>query len=147
MDYIIKRTDLSEFAKKFAEHLKDGDVICVNGDLGAGKTTFVQEIAKIWGVDGVTSPTFALVESYSGAFDFYHMDFYRLEDASEIETLDYESFFYPDGISFIEWGERVESYLPEGLIQIDIQIVDLETRRFTIQPSSDRALEILEAMS
>lgn len=146
MEYMIKRKDLSAFAQKLADQLKNGDVVCINGDLGAGKTTLVQEIGKYWGVEDVTSPTFALIADHFGDRHFYHMDFYRLEDPSEIETLDYETYFYPEGISFIEWSERVADYLPQDAIHLDIELVDHETRRFTIQSDSPRGLEILEGM-
>lgn len=146
MAYRIKRQDLSAFARKLADQLQDGDVVCINGDLGAGKTTLVQEIGSYWGVEGVTSPTFALIADHSGDRHFYHMDFYRLEDPEEIETLDYETYFYPEGISFIEWSERVADYLPPDVIQVDIGLVNEETRDFSIRPDSPRARAILEGI-
>lgn len=112
---------LENFAKKLAQKLEKNDVISLIGDLGAGKTTLVQYLAKELGVDGyVTSPTFSIVNIYDGDIEINHLDLYRLEDPSELEQIDYETYFYPDGITFIEWAIMGQGYLPDEMIEITI---------------------------
>lgn len=112
---------LEDFAEKLAQKLEKNDVISLIGDLGAGKTTLVQYLAKELGVDDyVTSPTFSIVNIYDGDIEINHLDLYRLENPSELEQIDYETYFYPEGISFIEWAIRGQGYLPDGMIEITI---------------------------
>lgn len=136
--------DLEKFARKLASKLQNGDVISLIGDLGAGKTTLVQYLAKELGVDDyVTSPTFAIVNIYYGDFQINHLDLYRLEDPSELEQIDYETYFYPDGITFIEWAAMGGDYLPEDMIEIEITQVD-DKRTIEIKGNVDRFSEMGE---
>lgn len=123
MEIIIKNLkDLDIFAELFAKELKSGDVVNLIGDLGAGKTTFVQSIGKFFNIsDLISSPTFSIVNIYEGDFRVNHLDLYRLNDPSEIEALDFETYFYPEGITFIEWGEKAKDYLPEDMIELKIE--------------------------
>lgn len=112
---------LEDFAEKLAQKLEKHDVISLIGDLGSGKTTLVQYLAKELGVDDyVTSPTFSIVNIYDGDIEINHLDLYRLENPSELEQIDYETYFYPDGISFIEWAIMGQGYLPDEMIEITI---------------------------
>ncbi|MGF0039463.1 tRNA (adenosine(37)-N6)-threonylcarbamoyltransferase complex ATPase subunit type 1 TsaE [Peptoniphilaceae bacterium SGI.131] len=123
MRYQIKNMkDLEKFAKEFSKYVKAGDVFSLVGDLGAGKTSFVQFVGKYLGIkDYITSPTFSILNVYRGEIGLNHADFYRLEDEREIEALDYEAIMYPEGeISFIEWAEKVRSYMPDDAIEIFI---------------------------
>lgn len=107
--------------EKLAPFLKAGDVICLNGDLGAGKTRFVQGLARGLGINGpVTSPTFTLINEYHGRLPLYHMDVYRLDDPLEMEDLGYEEYFYGDGVTVVEWAERVDGLLPAERLDIVI---------------------------
>lgn len=136
--------ELENFAKKLAKKLKNEDVVSLIGDLGAGKTTLVQFLAKELGVfDYVTSPTFAIVNIYDGDYQINHMDLYRLEDPSELEQIDYETYFYPDGITFIEWAKMGGDYLPDDMIEIEITQIDDE-RLIEIKGNSKRVSEIGE---
>lgn len=93
-----------------------GDVICLDGDLGAGKTTFSQALARGAGVAGdcyVTSPSFAILHEYPARLPIYHMDFYRLEDYTEVEDLGFDEYFYGSGLCIIEWALRAEEILPK----------------------------------
>lgn len=123
MEIIIRNLkDLDIFAELFAKELKSGDVVNLIGDLGAGKTTFVQSIGKFFNIsDLISSPTFSIVNIYEGDFRVNHLDLYRLNDPSEIEALDFETYFYPEGITFIEWGEKAKDYLPEDMIELKIE--------------------------
>ncbi len=144
---LIDLEDVERLAKKLAPLLKEGDVISLSGDLGAGKTTLVQYLTKELGVDDyVTSPTFALVNIYFGDFTINHMDLYRLEHPDELLQLDYESYFYPDGITFIEWAEMGQGYLPENIVEINIEKAG-DSRVFELIENNDRSKEIGEGLS
>lgn len=141
----VKNLDeLESFAIKLARKLKNGDVISLIGDLGAGKTTLVQYLAKELGVnDYVTSPTFAIVNIYDGDYQINHLDLYRLEDPSELEQIDYENYFYPDGITFIEWAKMGGDYLPPDMIEIEINQIE-DKRLIEIKGNNNRVSEIGE---
>ena len=124
-------------AKKFAQQLEPGAVVTFYGDLGSGKTTFVKGICKTFEVrDNVSSPTFTLINEYSGRLPIYHFDFYRIENLHEIWQLGCEEYFQGDGICLIEWAEKVEELLPEKRIEIRLQHVAPECpdqRKITIK--------------
>ena len=108
----------------FAANLgfSEGSVICLYGDLGAGKTAFVQGLAKGLGVEEyITSPTFTIVNVYeSGKMPLYHFDMYRLADSDEAYEIGYEEYIYGNGISVIEWPENIADILPENRYDITI---------------------------
>ena len=100
-----------------------GDVICLGGDLGAGKTTLAQGIAAGAGVDEreyVNSPTFAILHEYHGRFPIYHMDFYRLNSSDEVIALGLEEYIYGSGVTLIEWFERARELVPESSLIIEL---------------------------
>lgn len=98
-----------------------GDVICLNGDLGAGKTRLAQGVAAGMGVDEhVTSPTFTLINEYQGRLPLYHMDVYRLGGSEEMADLGYEEYFYGSGVTLVEWAELVGDVLPPERLEIII---------------------------
>ena len=102
----VKETQ--NIAKAFAKELKPGDVLCLNGDLGVGKTAFVQGLAKGLGVeDYIQSPTFTIVNCYDGKLPLYHFDVYRIADSDEMYEIGYEEYVYGNGISVIEWPELI----------------------------------------
>lgn len=108
-------------ASFFAKSLKKGDVICLNGDLGVGKTLFVQGLVKALGVkEPISSPTFTIVNCYSGDFNIYHFDVYRIEDCDEMYEIGYEEYVYGDGITIIEWPCRIKEILPKNRYDIFI---------------------------
>ncbi|MDO5416288.1 MAG: tRNA (adenosine(37)-N6)-threonylcarbamoyltransferase complex ATPase subunit type 1 TsaE [Lachnospiraceae bacterium] len=115
-----------------------GQVYCLNGDLGVGKTVFTQGFAKGLGIEGpVNSPTFTILQSYEeGRLPLYHFDVYRIGDVEEMEEVGYEDCFYGEGVSLVEWPTLVEEILPETAIWITIE-KDLEQgfdyRKITIQ--------------
>ncbi|PKM82821.1 MAG: tRNA (adenosine(37)-N6)-threonylcarbamoyltransferase complex ATPase subunit type 1 TsaE, partial [Firmicutes bacterium HGW-Firmicutes-13] len=99
--------------------LQKGDVIGLFGELGTGKTVFTRGIARGLKVeDYVTSPTFTLINEYSGSLPLFHFDVYRLDDPEELLELGYEEYFYGEGITVIEWAEKIEDYLPPGYLAV-----------------------------
>ena len=102
--------------------LMPGDVISLSGDLGAGKTAFVQGVAIALGVEtGVTSPSFTLVHEYRGRFPIVHLDVYRLDSFQEVIDIGFEEYLDPDSIVLIEWGEAIAPMLPRRHLDIDIR--------------------------
>ncbi|RMG67940.1 MAG: tRNA (adenosine(37)-N6)-threonylcarbamoyltransferase complex ATPase subunit type 1 TsaE [Calditrichaeota bacterium] len=129
-------------AERFARVLRPGDVVACYGNLGAGKTFFIAQVCRALGVEEpVTSPTFTLLNVYrgTGKLPVYHFDFYRIEHESELEQLGLEDFFFGDGVAFIEWPERVESFLPARRYQVHLELVpgEPEARIITIQKRND----------
>lgn len=102
--------------------LAPGDVVALSGDLGAGKTCFVQGAARALGVDQrVTSPSFVLVREYEGRVPVAHVDVYRLNNLQELVDLGYEEFLDPHWVVFIEWGDAVETLLPPEYLEVEIR--------------------------
>jgi len=119
---------------RMARLLGPGDVVAIHGELGSGKTLLVQGICSGLDVQGeVTSPTFTLIQEYSGRFPVYHFDFYRLQSLREIEDLDLVDYFESGGISLIEWAERAGPLLPGDRIDIFLERI-MENR----EPSENR---------
>src|SRR3954463_5876789 len=115
--------------------LQRGDVVAPNGDLGAGKTTFVQGAAVGLGVDGDdgSSPTFTLVKEYRGRMPVYHLDVYRLDRIQEVIDLCFEELLDPDGVAFVEWGDAIEGLLPEDHLEVELHVEDDgDTRNATL---------------
>ena len=112
---------------KMGEQAQAGQVICLNGDLGVGKTVFTQGFAAGLGItESVNSPTFTIVQQYEdGRLPLYHFDVYRIGDISEMDEIGYEDCFYGDGVSLIEWSQLIEEILPEHVTEITIE-KDLE---------------------
>ena len=107
MEYYSK-SDLETrlIAEEFAKKLKSGDVVCLTGDLGAGKTTFTKGLAKTFNIPyEPVSPTFNIVNVYEGEQTLYHFDLYRLQDTDDLYSIDFDSYLFGDGILVIEWPE------------------------------------------
>ena len=106
--------ETQKFAEEFSKTLKAGDVLCMYGDLGVGKTAFVQGLAKGLGIDEpITSPTFTIVNEYSGRLPLYHFDVYRIADSDEMYEIGYEEYVYGDGVSVIECHSLLTTYFPK----------------------------------
>lgn len=121
-------------ARAVARALRPGDVVSLSGDLGAGKTVFVQGAAEALGVrDRVTSPSFVLVREYAGDLPVRHADAYRLNSIQELMDLGYEELFAPDRVLFIEWGDAVAAALPDDRLEIEIRQQDEDTRRIVLR--------------
>lgn len=126
-----------ELAKAFSKVLKAPMVVLLNGDLGAGKTTFVKEVVAALGCeDLVTSPTFTLLNTYNAQFPIYHFDMYRLSSAEEAMNVGFEEYFDKDrldGVCFVEWSENVEGLINFVDYEINIEKLGDTRRRFTIK--------------
>lgn len=132
-----------EIAKKITANLVAGNVITLEGDLGAGKTTFTKGIGQALGVKrAITSPTFTIVKEYQGKLPLYHMDAYRLENSDE--DIGFDEYFYGEGISIIEWPSFIEDYLPSEGLHIKIEFVDEKTRKMTFLPSGEHYERIVK---
>jgi len=122
----------ASFAARLAEKSMPGDIICLSGELGAGKTVFAQGFAEGMGYKGqVTSPTFTILQIYEGGrLPIYHFDLYRLEnDMSELEGIGYEEYFYASVVTLIEWPEIVPEAIPDNVIHIEIKENEVKTYR------------------
>ncbi len=125
-----------EIAGRLAASLGPGDIVGLTGDLGAGKTRFVKGVAKALGIDpeSVNSPTFTLIQEYAGrnGLPLYHFDCYRIKSAEEALEIGSEEYFYGDGVSVIEWPEKIEEILPTRLIRVTITVIGPDSRRIEI---------------
>ena len=110
-------------AERLAARLKAGDIVFLQGDMGAGKTTFVKGLAQAFKVSElkVNSPTFVLMNYYKGKVPLYHFDLYRLENPKALDTLDFDDYFYGEGISLIEWPERLGEHKPEQYYLVELK--------------------------
>lgn len=129
--------ETKELASKFAKILKGGELVLLNGDLGAGKTTFVQYILKSLGVkDDVTSPTFTIMKEYkTKRFNIYHFDMYRLSSGADAIDFGLEEYIFSkdaNALVFIEWSENIKDILNGKYIEINISLVEDGKRKFEI---------------
>jgi len=143
--YIRSLTDLNVLGQKIGTVAEAGMVICLDGNLGTGKTTLAQAIARGLGVPPdcyVTSPSFAIMHEYlGGRLPLYHMDFYRLEDSSEVIDLGFEDYFYGEGVTVIEWSERAKDIIPDAGLHIALRIINVNEREVVVtSESTDSAL-------
>lgn len=131
----ITKTELEtkQLAQELAMLLKPGDVITLEGDLGAGKTTFAKGIGTGLGVKRtINSPTFTIVKEYEGELPLYHMDVYRLEESDE--DIGFQEYFDGDGISVVEWASFIEEYLPEKRLDIIMKAKGEKEREIIFKP-------------
>jgi tRNA threonylcarbamoyladenosine biosynthesis protein TsaE len=145
---ICNLEDTKSIGKIIAKNLSKGTVLCLDGDLGAGKTTLTQFIAKEFGIDEyITSPTFTIIKEYEGVLPFYHMDVYRIESEEEMYDLGYEEYIYSEGVSIIEWSQKISNMLPLNRINIYIQRTDDENMRiFSIEGQGKTYEKITEEL-
>jgi tRNA threonylcarbamoyladenosine biosynthesis protein TsaE len=123
--------DMRALGESFGREAQPGDVFALAGDLGAGKTVFVQGLAEGLGYEGpVTSPTFTLIHVYQGGrLTLHHADLYRLERTEELEDVGLDDVFRQDGVAVVEWADRFPAALPPGRREIRIEILSEGTRR------------------
>lgn len=133
-----KPEDTFELGKKLGEEAVPSTIVCLNGDLGVGKTVFTQGFAAGLGItEPVDSPTFTIVKQYDGGrLPFYHFDVYRIGDVSEMDEIGYEDCFYGEGVTLIEWSGLIQEILPKQVITVTID-KDLEKgfdyRKITVE--------------
>ena len=149
MDFFSRSPEQTRrIGSRLGDNLRAGDVICLQGDLGAGKTTFVQGVARGWGsLDSVSSPTFIIVNEYrrDSGDRLFHMDAYRLDSAPEAEELDLDSML-ADGALLLEWPERIDMLVPEEYLWISLEYINEEEREMKFKSSGKRYDELLEVI-
>jgi tRNA threonylcarbamoyladenosine biosynthesis protein TsaE len=133
--------------ERLGELLRAGDVVCLSGDLGSGKTTFVSGVARGWGaLEAATSPTFVLVNEYQRADEarLWHMDCYRLNSGAEALDLGFEDMLNEAGALLIEWPERVLEVLPAERLNLNLRWMDVEKRAFRLEAAGERYEALLQ---
>jgi tRNA threonylcarbamoyladenosine biosynthesis protein TsaE len=126
--------------------LQPGDVLALEGDLGAGKTTFTQGVAKGLGIETyIDSPTFTLIKEYHGRLPLYHMDVYRLEGADE--DLGWDEYFYGDGVTLVEWASRIKQLMPEKTIWFTFHVLSTGEREILLHLRNSRSRRMCEELS
>lgn len=149
MDYKITsrdQEDTLEIAQNIESEKFPGMVICLNGELGSGKTVFVKGFASALGIDeNITSPTFNLIKEYNnGELPLFHMDAYRLDD--DVESIGLNDYFNSDGILIIEWADMIEKYLPNERLDIYFKVIDENTRLLVFKPHGAKYVELCDAV-
>ncbi|WP_027955512.1 tRNA (adenosine(37)-N6)-threonylcarbamoyltransferase complex ATPase subunit type 1 TsaE [Halobacillus kuroshimensis] len=133
--------ETNDMAVRLGEKLTAGDVLTLEGDLGAGKTTFTKGLGKGLGVKRtINSPTFTIIKEYQGRVPFYHMDVYRLEDSDE--DLGFDEYLDGGGVTVVEWAQFIEEYLPEERLDITIRYLDDTVRVFHFETASPRLEQV-----
>jgi len=129
--------------------LKDGDVLCLQGNLGSGKTSLTQGIGQGMRItEVINSPTFVFIREHTpaeGSLFLYHVDLYRIDDADDIISLGLMDYLYGDGVTVIEWAERARQYLPTDCLWITIEIQEDNQRLLCFRAHGERYLELLQA--
>jgi tRNA threonylcarbamoyladenosine biosynthesis protein TsaE len=115
--------ETEKFAASLAERIKPGTVVCLDGDLGVGKTVFAKGFASGLGIkEPVVSPTFTILHGYEGGkMPLWHFDVYRISDVDEMDEIGYEDCFYGDGVSLVEWASRIGEIIPQDAVRVKIE--------------------------
>lgn len=138
-----------KFGKNLGMHLSPGDVVALVGELGAGKTTLTQGIVRGLGVGEehyIGSPTFTLINEYTGRMPVYHLDFYRIEMPEELVNLGLEEYLYGEGVAIIEWADKIKALLPEEYMMVTMQYVDRTVRTLEVVVNGKRYAELIETV-
>lgn len=143
---IKDKNEMKQFAARLVALVQAGDLVLLNGDLGAGKTTFTQFIGEALGVKRtINSPTFNIIKSYKGThLKLHHMDCYRLEDSEE--DLGFDEYFEDNGLTVIEWSQFIEDLLPDESLTINIEVIDEMSRHITIEAKGEHYEAMKEAL-
>ena len=149
MDNVYKVTTNSDAETiELAENLESEKfpnmVICLNGDLGSGKTVFTKGFAGAMAIDEITSPTFNIIKEYIGELPLYHMDVYRIN--GDVDSLGLEEYFNKNGVTIIEWAEMIEDHLPKERLDITFKIAGENKRVLVIVPHGEKYQSICEAV-
>jgi tRNA threonylcarbamoyladenosine biosynthesis protein TsaE len=142
---INSEQETEALAKQLAALLEPNDVLTLEGDLGAGKTTFTKSVAKGLGITrNVNSPTFTILKQYEGRLPLNHLDVYRLADSDE--DLGWDELFYGDAVSIIEWAHLIKEDLPPERLAIQILRLEGDKRKFTFEPIGKRYEQLCEEL-
>lgn len=130
--------ETQKLAAGMGRALRGGEVLGLVGELGAGKTCFIQGLARGLGVPKdcyVSSPTFTILKVHKGRLDLYHFDFYRLDNPGEFEDLAFDDYLSSGGVTVIEWADKFDNLLPKDMIKIYFKVVDENSREISFLPS------------
>lgn len=149
LDIISHSPDQTQrLGTRLGKLLRAGDVICLSGDMGAGKTVFSTGIGQGWGADTpLTSPTYNLVHEHRRKADkqrLYHLDCYRLSGAEDTDSIGLDDMLDGDAIVILEWAERIEKALPDDYLWIELRVTDPSRRNFIIEGEGDRYRKLIE---
>lgn len=126
--------ETQKVAQEFAKTTSNGDIIAITGNLGTGKTYFVKSFAKHFEIENVTSPTFAIVNTYFGKIKINHFDFYRIKKVGELYDIGFEEYLCDNSaITIIEWAEMFEEILPQNIFRIEISHLGNSKREIIIK--------------
>jgi len=122
--------ETKKIAKSVAKFLEAGSILCLDGDLGAGKTTFTQYLCQALGYEGyVNSPSYSIVNEYTNEIKINHFDVYRIYSVEELYEIGYEEYFFGDAITIVEWASKIKELIPEESIWITIELGKKENER------------------
>ena len=138
--------DTMELAENIESEKFPGMVICLEGELGSGKTVFVKGFAKSLGIEEtITSPTFSLIKEYnSGEMPLVHMDVYRIENSDN--SIGFEDYFNKDNVCIIEWAEMIEDRLPKERLELEFRVIDENTRVIVLKPYGDKYEDLVNSV-
>lgn len=147
----FSREETAKVGCSLGSLLKKGDIVCITGDLGTGKTVLVNGIAKALGIsEHITSPTFTIVNEYEADTKLYHFDVYRISDVEEMFDIGFEEYLYGDGAVVIEWAELIKELIPEQNIWITIKkelSLGVDARIIEIRFNGEKYREYIERIS
>jgi tRNA threonylcarbamoyladenosine biosynthesis protein TsaE len=138
--------DTLNIGKRIGRHLRQGDIICLCGNLGAGKTVLTKGIAEGLGIDRekVISPSFVLIRQHiHGVLPLYHFDLYRLNQPQDILALGYEEYLYNEGVAVIEWADKLEHLLPKEFLKVELSFKDESQRMLKFIPVGRRYEDLM----
>ena len=145
--YLDGEEQTKEIGYRLGKLLTPGSVICLIGDLGAGKTTMTQSLAKAIGVDDyITSPTFTIVNEHEGNMPLYHFDVYRIGSSEEMYDIGYDEYINSDGLCIIEWANLIEDILPDEYLDIELIYKDMG-REMILKPVGEKYKKIVEELT
>ena len=144
--YLENENKTKEIGYKLGKLLQPGSVICLIGDLGAGKTTMTQSLAKALEVeDYITSPTFTIVNEYEGRIPLYHFDVYRIGSSDEMYDIGYDEYINGEGVCIIEWANLIDDILPDEYLYIELKYKDM-SREMILNPVGEKYEKIVEEL-
>lgn len=146
---LLKNEDETKwFGEKIGSAITQKLLICLNGDLGAGKTCITKGIAKGLGImDDITSPTFILVEEYEGRLPLYHFDVYRIDDTEELYFIGFDDYLSKNAVVIIEWSDKIESILPKDRLEIRLDYTEDGMREICLNSVGEAAQTLVETMA
>ena len=145
--YLEDENKTKEIGYKLGNLLTPGSEICLIGDLGAGKTTMTQSLAKALEVDDyITSPTFTIVNEYEGKMPLYHFDVYRIGSSDEMYDIGYDDYIDGEGVCIIEWANLIEDILPDEYLYIELKYKDM-SREMILNPVGEKYEKIVEELT